>query len=727
MGRPGWYYDGHPPACTCVACNEGGGRSRSTATATSDGGSGRPPRATASYEENGDGGGMWKGIFIAIIAFVVIAAIGGAMDEDDTSPESTTTLVSATMAVHRQAATVDKSVTAASEKRIELPNLRHLNEKQYMLELINAERKKAGLNPVVLGDNIAAQLHAESALQNCFSSHWGIDGLKPYMRYSLAGSYQSNAENGSGSDYCIKSGDRYRAIVNINRKIDDAIEGWMDSPGHRRNMLDKHHKKVNIGMAWDRYNFLAYQHFEGDYVEYGELPSISTEGTLSLSGTTKNGVSFGSNRDLGVQIYYDQPPHELTRGQVSRTYCVSGGRQVAALREPLTGNRYWPEDKFAKTYKPCPDPYDVPADAPPANSHDEAHALWQEAYDASKNRKEQTIIVPWITASEWSVSRNAFSVTADIEELLGKHRDGVYTIVVWGDIDGEDVVISEYSIFHGVTPPDTYTPTSTHANTRIPTSTATATPNPTHTPTRTVTPNIIIPIPNTPTPSPTTIPSPKPTNTPILAPSATPITTLPVCGHVELVLMGASKQHKPCYTPTPILAPGNERAEVPTQTVVPTSTATPIPTNTSTQALETPSQPQTDITELESLVHRLMNDERAKRGMKLLQHDGDIHQFTRMQIENMAKGEPITGYECVKNDRIHQTSSISITSIAPISSVIYRNGELVYVQMTEEEIAADIVSNWVENDRNENSYARVGVGIGVTADGQGMTIILNFC
>ena len=64
-----------------------------------------------------------------------------------------------------------------------------------MLQLINEERVRAGVAPVVLGDNIAAQLHAESALENCFSSHWGIDGLKPYMRYSLAGGYQSNAEN----------------------------------------------------------------------------------------------------------------------------------------------------------------------------------------------------------------------------------------------------------------------------------------------------------------------------------------------------------------------------------------------------------------------------------------------------------------------------------------------------------------------------------------------------
>ena len=338
------------------------------------------------------------------------------------------------------------------------PHLRHIEEKRYMLTLINAERVKASVPPVELGDNIAAQLHAESALQNCFASHWGIDGLKPYMRYSLAGGYQSNGENGHGLDYCIKSSDRYTAIHNTKHEIDDAMDGWMESPGHRRNILDKQHKKVNIGLAWDSYNFLAYQHFEGEYVEYDELPNITGRDTLSFSGTTLNGVSFRSKRDLGVQVYYDPPPRDLTRGQVSRTYCYDGGRQVASLREPLTGNRYWPEDKFTKMYNPCPDPYDVPANSPPARSHNEAHRLWQEAYNTSKNQKEQTLIVPWITASEWTASRNAFSVTVNINEVLEEHGDGVYTIVVWADVDGERAVISEYSIFHGITPPDTYTP-----------------------------------------------------------------------------------------------------------------------------------------------------------------------------------------------------------------------------------------------------------------------------
>ena len=330
-------------------------------------------------------------------------------------------------------------------------HLRHLEDKQYMLQVINAERTNSGLNPVVLGDNNAAQLHAEAALENCSSSpHWGVDGLKPYMRYSLAGGYQSNGENGFGSDYCKKPSDGYRAIASINQKVREAVESWMGSPGHRANILRPFHKKVNIGLAWDRYNFKAYQHFEGDYVEYDSLPSII--GTvLSLSGRVKNGAQLKNPDDLSVQIYYDPPPHLLTRGQLALTYCYDNGLQVAALRQPLHGTSYWVTDEFTYEYQPCPNPYGIPPNAPGPTSLDEAHESWQAAYEASQGASQASITVPWITASEWQASTD-FSVTADIGNLPA----GVYTIVVWAMLGGEHEVVSEYSIFHEVTPPDTY-------------------------------------------------------------------------------------------------------------------------------------------------------------------------------------------------------------------------------------------------------------------------------
>ena len=122
-------------------------------------------------------------------------------------------------------------VAAAAPDDANGPNLLHLEEKQFMLELINAERDQAGLNPVEMGHNIAAQLHSESALKNCFASHWGMDGLKPYMRYSLAGGYQSNAENGHGSDYCITLSDGYAAIDSVEEGNQAGDEQLDAQPG----------------------------------------------------------------------------------------------------------------------------------------------------------------------------------------------------------------------------------------------------------------------------------------------------------------------------------------------------------------------------------------------------------------------------------------------------------------------------------------------------------------
>ena len=324
-----------------------------------------------------------------------------------------------------------------------------------MLELINQARSNAGLPPVELGENTAAQLHAESSLENCTASHWGVDGLKPYMRYSLAGGYQSNGENGHGSDYCITGRENYAPISSIERAIREAVAGWLGSSGHRRNILDRWHKKANIGLAWDRYNIVAYQHFEGDYVEYETLPSID-KGTLSIEGRTKNGVSFRRKRDLGVQVFFDPPPHPLTRGQVSRTYCYGNGINVAGLREPLTGGSFWTTNNFSYTYNPCPDPYDVPASAPGPSSAREANRFWDEAYAASKINSSRPVLVPWITAREWRANGDSFAVKADLKKVIEKHGEGVYTIMVWAKPGGEDVVISQYSIFYEIAPPTGY-------------------------------------------------------------------------------------------------------------------------------------------------------------------------------------------------------------------------------------------------------------------------------
>ena len=120
----------------------------------------------------------------------------------------------------------------------------------YMLVLINEARHNAGLHRVALGDNSAAQLHAETSLAGCFSSHWGLDGLKPHMRYSAAGGYQVNSENVSGKDYCVTASDSYRPVTsNIRGAIKNAVDLLILSPDHYKTMTRPYYRKVNIGMS----------------------------------------------------------------------------------------------------------------------------------------------------------------------------------------------------------------------------------------------------------------------------------------------------------------------------------------------------------------------------------------------------------------------------------------------------------------------------------------------
>ena len=373
------------------------------------------------------------------------------------SPNATSTPVPPTATPSSGPPTVTPTpvLSTVTPTPVTSPQLRHLEEKEYMLTLINAERVKAGVNPVRLGDNTAAQLHAESSLENCVASHWGVDGLKPYMRYSQEGGYQSNGENWSGNDYCSTASDGYRAIASIDVEIRDAMVGWMNSPGHRRNILEKWHKKVNIGLVWDRYNFAAAQHFEGDYVEYDSLPVIEN-GVLYLSGKVKNGVAFEDNTDLNIRLYYDPPTRPLTRGQLSRTYCYGSGRHIATLREPVTEDLLYLRNEVERTIEtsPCPDPYNIPADSPAPRSLDEAHEFWQAAYDASqKPVGEETIVVSRVTTNEWTAAGGVFSVTADTGDLLSKYGNGVYTLLMWAPLGGEDIVVSEYSMLIVDLPP----------------------------------------------------------------------------------------------------------------------------------------------------------------------------------------------------------------------------------------------------------------------------------
>ena len=284
---------------------------------------------------------------------------------------------------------------------------------------------------MTLGDNPAAQQHAEEMLEHSYLSHWGLDGMKPYMRYTLAGGVNYEAENASGVSSAPVQGLRYRTI-SPKEEVRDAQQGFMGSPRHRTNILNPWHKRVNLGIACNRITCAVIQQFEGDYISFETEPILSS-GRLSMAGRLSGSFEFS-----GVQIWYDQLPQQLTLGQLDTTYCYSHGRPVVFLREPVPPGSYYLEASSSFSWRPCPSPYDASADTPRLKPS----GFVPRSYLVGLGQ------VPWTTADLWQAAGERFNIRADISEVLIKHGPGVYTVHTWGENAGEEIVLSNYSIFY---------------------------------------------------------------------------------------------------------------------------------------------------------------------------------------------------------------------------------------------------------------------------------------
>lgn len=103
-----------------------------------------------------------------------------------------------------------------------------------VLELVNIERKKAGLQPLTL-DNTLSRVAAEKAHDMAVNGYFSHDsptyGTPFDMMRSFGVDYKSAGEN-------IAAGQRSAAGV---------MESWMNSSGHRANILNAKYTKLGVG------------------------------------------------------------------------------------------------------------------------------------------------------------------------------------------------------------------------------------------------------------------------------------------------------------------------------------------------------------------------------------------------------------------------------------------------------------------------------------------------
>lgn len=112
-------------------------------------------------------------------------------------------------------------------------------EKQ-VVDLTNAERAKEGLKPLEIHSPLmeVAQAKSEDMAKNNYFSHTSPTYGSPFDQIKSAGiSYRSAGEN----------------IAQGQRTPQQVVQAWMESPGHRQNIMNANYTHIGVGFVENGY------------------------------------------------------------------------------------------------------------------------------------------------------------------------------------------------------------------------------------------------------------------------------------------------------------------------------------------------------------------------------------------------------------------------------------------------------------------------------------------
>lgn len=126
---------------------------------------------------------------------------------------------------------------------------KNLKELEFeLLDLVNKERKSAGLKLFIMDASLqrVARSHSSDMEKRNFFSHTNPDGESPFDRMKKAGiNYMKAAEN-----------------VAYNSSVKEIHKSLMDSPGHRKNLLNPQLGMIGIGIVNSKYGIMVTQLFK---------------------------------------------------------------------------------------------------------------------------------------------------------------------------------------------------------------------------------------------------------------------------------------------------------------------------------------------------------------------------------------------------------------------------------------------------------------------------------
>ena len=165
------------------------------------------------------------------------------------------------------------------------------------LAMVNESRKEEGLPSLTLDKALteAAQRHAEDMLKNGYFSHVSPAGKTVRDRYDAAGGSPGKyiAENIAQCSNCRADLEQIKLLH----------QGWMNSPGHRANILARGIESFGFGLAANGSRIYAVQTFAGPGTPYGaeardEGPPLDIDGQLALATDLVN----AARRTAGVTL-----------------------------------------------------------------------------------------------------------------------------------------------------------------------------------------------------------------------------------------------------------------------------------------------------------------------------------------------------------------------------------------------------------------------------------------
>lgn len=217
-----------------------------------------PDEETQSVESGGKADNAVVG---GILALGLLAAItGGKKSSSSSDPAKsaqsqpaqttpTTTAKTPTTTTSQSTTKPSTSVSSSTKPATSTPSSYSglTSVEQQAFNLMNADRAVNGLPALKLNTKLTvlARDYGQDMINRNFFSHYNPEGQSPFDRMSQYGiSYRYAGEN-----------------LAINRSVDAAEQAFMNSPGHRANILNANYTEVGIGVRYDGSQVYVVQEF----------------------------------------------------------------------------------------------------------------------------------------------------------------------------------------------------------------------------------------------------------------------------------------------------------------------------------------------------------------------------------------------------------------------------------------------------------------------------------